>query len=75
MDKDKKICKCKKVTYGDVLVAMDKGAKSYKDVEKATGAGSKCGDCKKDIKKLMKKQENKGKIKKDEKAGKKKKKN
>lgn len=75
MEKDKKICKCKKVTCGEVLAAMDKGAKFYKGVQKATGVASGCGDRKKDIKKLMKKQEDKGKTKKDEKVKKKEKKN
>lgn len=57
MDMDKKICKCKKVTYGDVVAAMEKGATSFKEVKKATGAGSKCGDCKKKVKKFMEEQE------------------
>ncbi len=56
MDMDKKICKCKKVTYGDVVAAMEKGATSFKEVKKATGAGSKCGDCKKKVKKFMEEQ-------------------
>lgn len=34
MDMDKKICKCKKVTYGDVLAAMEKGATSFKEVKR-----------------------------------------
>ncbi len=55
MDKDKMLCPCKKVTKGDVLKAMKKGAHTFKAVEKETGAGSKCGKCEKDIKKFIKK--------------------
>lgn len=56
MNPDKVMCKCKKVTKGDIVKAMEKGAKSWKDIAEATGAGSKCGRCKEDIKKFMKKQ-------------------
>ena len=52
---DKMICPCKKVTRGDVLRAMAKGAEKYKDVQRMTGAGTKCGKCEADIRKLMKK--------------------
>lgn len=55
MNKDKVICPCKKVTKGDILDAMKKGAITYKDVKKATGAGSKCGHCKEDVKGFIKK--------------------
>ena len=48
------ICPCKKVTKGDILKAMKKGAKSFKDIKKETGAG-KCSKCKKDIKKMIEK--------------------
>lgn len=59
MNPDKVLCTCKKVTKGDILAAMKKGAKSFKEIKEATGAGSKCGKCKDDIKTFMKKQENK----------------
>ncbi|MHC1786740.1 MAG: bacterioferritin-associated ferredoxin [Christensenellales bacterium] len=55
MNPNKVICSCKKVTKGDILTAMAKGAKKFKDVKEATGAGSKCGKCRKDIKAFMKK--------------------
>lgn len=55
MNPDKVICPCKKVTKGDILKAMEKGATSYSDVKKTTKAGSKCGKCKDDIKAFMKK--------------------
>lgn len=56
MNPDKVLCTCKKVTKGDVLKAMDKGAKKFKDVKEMTGAGGKCGKCKEDIKAFMTKQ-------------------
>ncbi len=55
MDPKKIICKCKDVTKGDILKAMEKGATSYKDIRDKTGAGSKCGKCEKKIRKFMKK--------------------
>jgi len=57
MNPDKIICPCKRVTKGDILAAMEKGAKSFKDIREMTGAGTKCGNCKDDIKKFMKKHE------------------
>ncbi|MGO5292005.1 (2Fe-2S)-binding protein [Porcincola sp. LCP21S3_C12] len=47
------ICACRHVTKGDVRDAMKAGADCFKDVRKATGAGGKCGKCKKKIKKYM----------------------
>jgi len=55
MNPEKIICKCKNITKGDILKAMQDGAVSYKDIKEKTGAGSKCGKCKDDIKKFMKK--------------------
>ncbi len=55
MNPEKVICSCKKVTKGDILKAMEKGATSYKEIKDKTGAGSKCGKCEEKIKKFMKK--------------------
>lgn len=55
MNTDKMICKCKKVTKGDIIKAMEKGALSYKNVKKATGAGAKCGHCESEVRKFIKK--------------------
>lgn len=55
MNPEKIICSCKKVSKGDILKAMKNGAKNFKDVSEATGAGSKCGKCKDDVKAFMKK--------------------
>ncbi len=57
MNPDKVICPCKRVTKGDVLKAMENGASTYKEVKAATGAGSKCGKCKKKVRKFIRKHE------------------
>lgn len=68
MGEDKIVCPCKKVSKGDVLTAVRKGATSYKEVQKLTGAGSKCGHCEDKIRKLIKKAlKEQGKAKKPEK--------
>lgn len=54
MKLNKVICPCKKVTKADILRAVADGATKYKDVQKITGAGSKCGKCKSDIKQFIK---------------------
>ncbi len=55
MSKDKILCKCKKTTEADVLKAIKQGATSYKEVKKMTKAASKCGKCKEQVKKFVKK--------------------
>ena len=55
MNPEKIICPCKKVTKGQILKAMEAGAHGYKEISKVTGAGSKCGKCKDDVKAFMKK--------------------
>ena len=57
MNPDKIICKCKNVTKGEILEAMRKGASSYSAIKDITGAGAKCGKCKKKIKVFMGKHE------------------
>ena len=41
---EEKICLCKGVTRGIILDAISKGARSYEDIQEATGAGT--GGCK-----------------------------
>lgn len=55
MDPEKVICPCRHVTKGDIVKAVHKGAASYKEVKKATKAGTGCGKCRKKIKKFIKK--------------------
>ena len=59
MNPDKVLCNCKKVTKGDIVKAMKSGAKNFKEVSEATGAGTKCGKCKDDVKDFIKKQNDK----------------
>lgn len=56
MNTEKIICPCKKVTKGQILKAMEAGARGYKEVSKVTGAGSKCGKCEDEVRKFIKKQ-------------------
>ena len=55
MNPEKIICPCKKVTKGQILKAMEAGARGYKEVSKVTGAGSKCGKCEDEVRKFIKK--------------------
>ena len=55
MNPEKIICKCKHVTKGDVLAAIESGATTYKSVREMTGAGSKCAKCKDEVKSFIKK--------------------
>lgn len=50
----KYVCPCRHVTEEDIRKAIADGATSFKQVRKATGAGSKCGKCKPAAKKLVK---------------------
>lgn len=56
MDEKKILCKCKKITKGDVLHAIKKGAGSFKEVKEKTGLGSSCGKCKDNAKEFVKEQ-------------------
>ncbi len=55
MNRKKVICSCYHVTKGDVADAVEQGASTFKEVKKMTKAGKACGDCKKKVKKLIKK--------------------
>lgn len=55
MNTEKVICPCYKVTKGDILKAVEKGATSFKEVKQVTKVGKGCGKCKKKAKKLTKK--------------------
>lgn len=47
------ICQCKQVSYGDIRMAMVKGARTVEDIQEMTGAGTECGNCLGDIKKIL----------------------
>jgi NAD(P)H-nitrite reductase large subunit len=47
------ICHCKQVSYGDIRIAMVNGARTLEEIQKLTGAGTECGNCTEDIKKIL----------------------
>jgi bacterioferritin-associated ferredoxin len=51
--RDEVVCKCLHVTRADVRRAVEGGARTYKEVRAATGAGSKCGHCKSKVKRCL----------------------
>lgn len=53
MGKSKEVCSCRHVTKDDIRKAVREGAETYKDVKRATGAGSKCGKCRRKVEKII----------------------
>ena len=47
------ICHCKQVSYGDIRKAMVGGARTVEEIQDITGAGTGCGNCIKDIEKIL----------------------
>lgn len=47
------ICKCKNVDYITIRMAMVKGARTLKEIQEATGAGTGCGGCIPEIEKIL----------------------
>lgn len=47
------ICHCKQVTYGDIRMAMVNGARTVEEIKEITGAGTGCGNCIDDVKKIL----------------------
>lgn len=47
------VCHCKQVSYGDIRKAMVEGARTVEDIQRITGAGTGCGNCINDIKKIL----------------------
>lgn len=47
------VCHCKQVSYGDIRKAMVGGARTIEEIQEITGAGTGCGNCIKDIKKIL----------------------
>lgn len=50
---NKIICQCHKVTYGDIRIAMTKGARTIEDIKEITKAGTGCGGCIENIKEIL----------------------
>lgn len=45
MDGQRKICRCRNVSYFDIRQAMKCGAREIEDIMEATGAATCCGGC------------------------------
>lgn len=53
MDLDKTVCYCMSVTVGMIKDAVNSGANTLEEVQAATGAGTVCGSCLEDVKRLV----------------------
>ena len=53
MNMDKIVCNCMSVTNGMIKDAVDAGANTLEEVQEATGAGTVCGACEEDVKRLV----------------------
>ncbi|MCI9163203.1 MAG: (2Fe-2S)-binding protein [Lachnospiraceae bacterium] len=53
MDRDEIVCNCMGVTAGEIMDAIEAGAKTVEDIQEATGAGTVCGGCIGDIEHLL----------------------
>lgn len=53
MDLEKTVCFCMGVTGGMIKDAVDAGASTPEEVQEATGAGTVCGGCMEDLKRLV----------------------
>ena len=55
LQEDTIVCKCKKVTYGDMVKAVEQGASTYEEVSKITNCGVGCERCIDSLRKLTEK--------------------
>lgn len=53
MDLNKTVCNCMSVTGGMIKKAVEAGAKTLEEVQTATGAGTVCGACLEDVRRLV----------------------
>ena len=53
MDMDKIVCNCYSITNGGIKEAVDNGATTLDEVMEVTGAGTICGACIDDVKRLV----------------------
>ncbi len=53
MNLDKIVCNCLGVTAGAIKDAVDCGARTLEEVQEATGAGTVCGACLDDVRRLV----------------------
>lgn len=45
MNLNKVACDCTGITYGDIVRAVENGARSFEDVQRMTGCGKSCIKC------------------------------
>ena len=45
MKRDKIACNCENVTYGQIIDAVNGGAKTFEEVSEITGCSTGCGGC------------------------------
>lgn len=55
MNREQVICRCFKVTAGDIEDAVKNGATSFKEVQDITKCSNGCGCCELDIRDLIEK--------------------
>lgn len=53
LTEDTIVCKCQKITYKDILNAIEQGAKNYEEVQAATNCGVGCEKCVESLKQLV----------------------
>lgn len=53
MNLDKVVCNCMNVTNGMIKNAIDNGANSLEEVQSVTGAGTVCGTCLDNVRRLV----------------------
>lgn len=53
MDLEKTVCYCMSVTSGMIKDAVDSGANTLEEVQGITGAGTVCGSCIEDVRRLV----------------------
>jgi len=53
MDLEKTVCYCMSVTSGMIRDAVDSGANTLEEVQEITNAGTVCGSCLEDVKRLV----------------------
>lgn len=53
MNLDKIVCNCMSITNGMIKDAVDGGASTLEEVQDATGAGTVCGACLDDVRRLV----------------------
>ena len=53
MNLDKVVCYCMNVTNGMIKDAIDNGANTLEEVQSVTGAGTVCGSCLDNVRRLV----------------------